>query len=111
MSKLKSNSSRNGFSVAGPRGFLAGTAACGLKSSGADLAMIFSESHAVAAAVFTQNLVQAAPVQISRENLRHRRHRAMLVNSGGANACTGAAGLADARHAVSLVAEHFALDD
>jgi glutamate N-acetyltransferase / amino-acid N-acetyltransferase len=108
---MKSNSNRNGFSVAGPRGFLAGTAACGLKSSGADLAIIFSERPAVAAAVFTQNLVQAAPVQISRENLRHRRHRAILVNSGGANACTGAAGLADARHAVSLVAEHFALDD
>ena len=72
-----------------PKGFLAGTARCGLKKAGDDLAIIFSERPAVAAAVFTQNLVQAAPVLVSREHLRFKSHRAIVVNSGGANACTG----------------------
>src|SRR5581483_8223118 len=57
-----------------------------------------------AAAVFTQNLVQAAPVLVSKSHLRAKTHRAIIVNSGGANACTGAAGLKDARRATELVA-------
>src|SRR5262249_28088953 len=78
------------FSLAAPKGFLAGTAACGLKKKGGeDLAIIFSERTAVAAAVFTRNLVVAAPVLLSRKHLRHETHRAIVVNSGGANACTG----------------------
>lgn len=101
-----------GFSLAGPKGFLAGTAACGLKKRGGeDLAIIFSERPAVAAAVFTQNLVVAAPVLLSREHLRHRTHRAIVVNSGGANACTGQEGLNDARQTAELVAEYFNCDD
>jgi len=100
------------FSLAAPKGFLAGTAACGLKKKGGeDLALIFSERPAVAAAVFTQNLVVAAPVLLSREHLRHRTHRAIIVNSGGANACTGQEGLNDARHTAQLVAEYFNCDD
>src|SRR5262249_62134699 len=81
------------LSVTAPKGFLAGTARCGLKKVGDDLAIIFSERQAVAAAVFTQNLVQAAPVLVSREHLRFKTHRAIVVNSGGANACTGEGGL------------------
>lgn len=91
------------LSVTAPQGFRAATVRSGLKKSGEDLAIIYSERPAVAAAVFTQNLVQAAPVVLSREHLRHRSHRAILVNSGCANACTGAEGLADAqRSAVQL---------
>ncbi len=99
------------FSVAAPRGFLAGTAACGLKRADEDLAIIFSERPAVAAVVFTQNLVQAAPVLVSREHLRFKTHRAIVVNSGGANACTGEGGLNDARHTAQIVAEYFNCDE
>lgn len=100
------------FSVAAPKGFWAGTAACGLKKKGGDdLAIIFSERPAVAAAVFTQNLVVAAPVLVSREHLRHKTHRVIVVNSGGANACTGEEGLKDARQMAQLVAEYFNCDE
>ncbi|MCG3159922.1 MAG: Arginine biosynthesis bifunctional protein ArgJ [Acidobacteria bacterium] len=99
------------LSVTAPKGFLAGTARCGLKKAGEDLAIIFSERPAVAAAVFTQNLVQAAPVLVSREHLRYRTHRAIVMNSGGANACTGEEGLNDARATAELVAEYFNCDD
>ncbi|MEK7832677.1 MAG: bifunctional glutamate N-acetyltransferase/amino-acid acetyltransferase ArgJ, partial [Acidobacteriota bacterium] len=60
---------------------------------------------------FTRNLVAAAPVLLSREHLRHRTHRAIVVNSGGANACTGEEGLNDARQTAELVAEYFNCDD
>ncbi len=101
----------NSTSVALPRGFIAGTARCGLKKTGDDLAIIFSERPAVAAAVFTRNLVQAAPVIVSREHLRFRTHRAIVVNSGGANACTGDEGLNDARQMAEIVAEYFNCDE
>ena len=99
------------FSVAAPKGYIAGSAECGLKRAGEDLAIIYSERPAVAAAVFTQNLVQAAPVIVSREHLRHKTHCAIIVNSGGANACTGEAGLEDARRTASIVAEYFNCDE
>ncbi|MGH9935173.1 MAG: bifunctional glutamate N-acetyltransferase/amino-acid acetyltransferase ArgJ [Blastocatellia bacterium] len=99
------------LSVTAPKGFLAGTARCGLKKAGDDLAIIFSERPAVAAAVFTQNLAQAAPVLVSREHLRFKTHRAIVVNSGGANACTGEEGVDDARATAKMVAEYFSCDD
>src|SRR5262245_15932184 len=99
------------LSVTAPKGFLAGTARCGLKKAGDDLAIIYSERPAVAAAVFTQNLVQAAPVLVSREHLRFKTHRAIVVNSGGANACTGDPGLNDARATAKMVAEYFNCDE
>jgi glutamate N-acetyltransferase/amino-acid N-acetyltransferase len=99
------------LSVAAPKSFLAGVARCGLKKAGDDLAIIFSERPAVAAAVFTQNLVQAAPALVSREHLRFKTHRAIVVNSGGANACTGDPGLNDARATARMVAEYFNCDD
>jgi glutamate N-acetyltransferase/amino-acid N-acetyltransferase len=92
-------------SLTAPRGFLAGVTYCGLKKrADADLALIYSERPAVAAAVFTQNLVQAAPVVLSRAHLRHKTHRAIIVNAGCANACTGDAGMADARRSAQFVA-------
>jgi len=99
------------LSVTAPKGFLAGTARCGLKKAGDDLAIIFSERPAAAAAVFTQNLVQAAPLLVSREHLRFKTHRVIVVNSGGANACTGDPGLNDARATARMVAEYFNCDD
>ena len=99
------------LSVTAPKGFLAGTARCGLKKAGDDLAIIFSERPSAAAAVFTQNIVQAAPVLVSREHLRFKTHRAIVVNSGGANACTGEEGLNDARETARMVAEYFNCDE
>jgi glutamate N-acetyltransferase/amino-acid N-acetyltransferase len=86
--------------VAAPRGFLAAGVACGIKATGApDLALLSSEPRAAAAAVFTTNLAQAAPVLVSREQLaRSGGHAsAVVINSGCANACTGPDGLAHAQ--------------
>ena len=77
-----------------PKQFSFAAAACGLKKSGLDLAAIVSEIPSVAAAMFTTNLVQAAPVAVSKEHLRKNRTRmrAIVVNSGNANCATGSAG-------------------
>ncbi len=82
-----------------PRGFTFAATACGLKKKGLDLALLTSETPATAAAVFTTNRVQAAPVRLSREHLRISRNeiRAVIVNSGNANCCTGSQGLAASR--------------
>ncbi len=97
-------------SITSPQGFVAAAVRCGLKKSGDDLAIISSLRPAVAAAVFTRNLVQAAPVTLSRLHLKSRQHRALLVNSGGANACTGEVGLEDARQSARLVGELLGCD-
>jgi glutamate N-acetyltransferase/amino-acid N-acetyltransferase len=92
-----------------PRGFRFGGASCGLKRSGApDLAMIVANAPVSAAAAFTSNRVQAAPVLVSAEHIhRSRGHmRAIIVNSGNANCCTGKAGLAAARQMAQAVAAH-----
>lgn len=93
-----------------PKKFLTATTRCGLKKAGEDLAIIYSEIPAVAAAVFTQNLVQAAPVTLSRTHLQHKSHRAIIVNSGCANAVTGAEGLANSQATAQLIADLLACD-
>jgi glutamate N-acetyltransferase / amino-acid N-acetyltransferase len=78
-----------------PRGFRFSATACGLKKTGAlDLALLSSDFPASAAAVFTQNLVVAAPVVVSKKNLSasRGRMRAVIVNAGNANCATGDAG-------------------
>ena len=90
-----------------PRGFRFAATACGLKKTGAlDLAVISSDVSASAAAVFTQNLVVAAPVVISKQHLRASsgRMRAIVVNSGNANCATGKAGDDAARRTVAETA-------
>jgi glutamate N-acetyltransferase / amino-acid N-acetyltransferase len=91
-----------------PRGYRFAATACGLKKTGAlDLALISSDVPASAAAVFTQNLVVAAPVTISKEHLRASkgRMRAVVVNSGNANCATGPAGHAAAVRTVEETAK------
>jgi glutamate N-acetyltransferase/amino-acid N-acetyltransferase len=85
--------------VAFPQGFRASAVAAGLKKSGkADLALVVSDVPAAAAAMFTTNQFPAAPVLVSQAHLRaSRHHRAVLLNAGGANACTGEPGLQDAK--------------
>ena len=72
-----------------------------------DLAIFVSESPATAAAVFTTNQVQAAPVLVSRGNLKKSpgKMRAVIVNSGNANCCTGAEGMSAARKTVFATAK------
>jgi len=85
-------------SVTAPRGFRAAGVACGIKASGLDLALLVSDTTAAAAGVFTTNRAQAAPVTVSRRNLSASagHARAIVVNSGCANACTGSAGMGHA---------------
>ncbi|WP_240135660.1 bifunctional glutamate N-acetyltransferase/amino-acid acetyltransferase ArgJ [Streptomyces sp. MUM 178J] len=87
------------MTVTAARGFLAGGVAAGIKESGApDLALVVNRGPSRAAAgVFTSNRVQAAPVRWSRRVLADGRLTAVVLNSGGANACTGPAGARDAR--------------
>jgi glutamate N-acetyltransferase / amino-acid N-acetyltransferase len=93
-------------SVTAPRGFRAAGVSAGLKSSGApDVALVVNDGpQDSAAAVFTTNRFPAAPVQWSRQVLATGRLRAVVLNSGGANACTGAEGFADTH----VTAEHTA---
>lgn len=74
------------------RGITAWGAHMGIKSKRRDLAIIFSEKPASAAAVFTRNLVCAEPVKLSREHIKDGIIQAIVVNSGNANACTGKKG-------------------
>jgi glutamate N-acetyltransferase/amino-acid N-acetyltransferase len=86
-------------SVSAPAGFRSAGVACGIKKTGAlDLALIASDTTASAAAVFTTNKAQAAPVTVSQQRLRASsgRARAVAINSGCANACTGPDGQATA---------------
>jgi glutamate N-acetyltransferase/amino-acid N-acetyltransferase len=86
------------------RGFRTGIATCGLKRSGKpDVGVLFTKSErACGTAVFTRNMVAAAPVIVSRPRAEAGRLRAALVNSGNANCCTGERGLDDAREASAL---------
>ena len=93
--------------ITAARGFRAAGVSAGIKASGAlDLALIVPDVPAAAAALFTTNQVQAAPVTVSREHLLKSGGRvaAVLVNSGCANACTGADGLLVARESAEALA-------
>ena len=81
------------MSVTAPLGFRAAGVAAGLKESGQpDVAVVLNDGPSrAAAAVFTRNRVQAAPVTWTRQVVSGGRVRAVVLNSGGANACTGAA--------------------
>ncbi len=82
--------------VTAARGFRAAGIHCGIKPGKPDLALIAAESPAAAAGVFTQIATRAAPVILSERRLQAGRAQAVLINSGNANACTGARGAADA---------------
>src|SRR5947208_6848605 len=87
-------------------GMLAAGMAAGIKKGDVpDLALIVSEREATVAGVFTLNQVVAAPVVLDRQRIRRGKGRAILVNSGHANACTGRHGYADAVKAAALTAK------
>ncbi len=92
-------------------GFKASGIACGLKKNGAkDLALILSTTPAVAAGVFTKNRVQAASVVLSRRTVKKAVPiRAIVVNSGNANACIGAQGMIDCKNLINRLAQELAI--
>jgi glutamate N-acetyltransferase/amino-acid N-acetyltransferase len=85
--------------ITAPEGFEAAGVACGIKASGLDLALVQSTPPARVAGIFTTNLAVAAPLVVTRDHLRASQDTAaaVVVNSGCANACTGAKGLAASR--------------
>jgi glutamate N-acetyltransferase/amino-acid N-acetyltransferase len=93
-------------SVTTPAGFSAAGVAAGLKSNGRpDLALVVNSGpEFTAAGVFTSNRIKAAPVLWSQQVLAERSLRAVILNSGGANACTGPDGFADTHRTAELVA-------
>ena len=96
-----------GGSILSPKGFRAGWASCGIKttSGSPDVALIVSDGPAAAAGVFTTNRFAAAPVQWCRSILPSDDLRAVVANAGNANACTGEHGLEDTRATAALVAQ------
>jgi glutamate N-acetyltransferase/amino-acid N-acetyltransferase len=93
-----------------PAGFRASGVAAGLKKSQLrDMALIVSDRPAAVAGTFTTNQVKAAPVRLDQERLRGGVARAIVVNSGNANACNGPQGMRDARRMGDLVARALAV--
>jgi glutamate N-acetyltransferase/amino-acid N-acetyltransferase len=93
-------------------GFLFSGVSAGIKKDGKrDLGLIYSEVLAQAAGLFTTNAVKAAPVQLDMERIKRGTCRALVVNSGNANACTGLRGLRDARSVSSRVAKGLGIEE
>jgi glutamate N-acetyltransferase/amino-acid N-acetyltransferase len=93
-------------------GFLANGISSGIKrGKRKDLALIYSETPAIISAVFTQNRVKAAPVLVSMDRVKKQMTRAVIVNSGNANACTGKAGISDACKMANIAAKEMKIDD
>ncbi len=94
------------------KGYRAAGIHAGLKKEGeCDLGLIYSETPATAAAVFTRNQIQAAPVILDRQRIASGLTRAVVVNSGNANCCTGDRGLRDAERMGAAVAAVLGLAD
>ena len=93
--------------VTAPKGFKSASTHCGLKSDGIshDLAVLYSERSVQSAALFTSNLVKAAPVKWSAERVRENNLRAAVVNAGNANACTGRQGEKDVERTARAAAK------
>ena len=106
-------------SIVAPQGFFASGVFCDIKKLGTgkgsnkgpkrDLALIVSKTPASVAGMFTTNQVCAAPVKICAERMKKALARAVVINSGNANACTGKQGMADARAMVSFTEKSLGL--
>src|ERR1700730_18300151 len=102
-------------SICAPLGFKAAAVFCGIKSLGTgkgsekgakrDLGLIVSDVPAAVAGMFTTNRVSAAPVKLSAAFAARSLARAIIVNSGNANACTGEQGMRDAKRMAQITAE------
>ncbi|MDP9004565.1 MAG: bifunctional glutamate N-acetyltransferase/amino-acid acetyltransferase ArgJ, partial [Verrucomicrobiota bacterium] len=106
-------------SICAPRGFKAAAVFCDIKRIGTgkgsdkgakrDLGLIVSDVPAAVAGMFTTNQVCAAPVKVSAKHAARKSARAIVVNSGNANACTGARGMADAKLMTEITAKNLGL--
>ncbi len=97
--------------VVAPKGFLAAGVAAGVKKSGKrDVCIIAAEEGVPAAGVFTRNKMAAPPVAVSRAHIADGRARAIVANSGNANACTGEQGIADADAMAGATADALGCD-
>ena len=93
------------------RGFLFSGLHAGIKPFKKDLALVFSEAPCSVAAALTINKAKAAPIEDTARRVPAAGIRAILINSGNANACTGRRGLDDARASTRLVAERLGCDE
>ena len=99
-------------SVTTPKGFYADGLYCGVKKKKLDLGAIYCEVPAASAACYTQHVVKAAPIYVTKESIaKEGKLRAVVVNSGNANACTGERGLEDAYKMRKAAAEHFSVQE
>ncbi len=98
------------MSVTAAKGFRAGGVAARISKLGPDLALVAGNGDCVGAGMFTANRVQAAPVVVSKEHLERAQPQAVVVNSGNANAATGAQGIADARATAEEAAQVLGLE-
>src|SRR5690625_3109797 len=102
----------DGGSILTPKGFSASGVHIGLKRKRLDLGAIICEIPASAAAVYTLNQIQAAPLKVTQESIaKEGKIQALIVNSGNANACTGEQGLKDAYEMRTLGAKKFQLPE
>ncbi len=98
--------------VVAPKGFMASGIKAGIKKNKPDLALLFSQSEASVAGLFTTNQMAAAPVLLCQERIAtNGKIRAIIVNSGNANACTGKEGKKDAMAMVQRTAEALGLNN
>lgn len=98
--------------VTSPKGFLASGVKAGIKRSGrADLALLYSEVPAAAAAAFTTNRFQASPVKVSKAHLKAKEHQAIIVNSGNANCANGRIGDRDALKMTEFIGKALLLNN
>jgi glutamate N-acetyltransferase/amino-acid N-acetyltransferase len=96
--------------VTAPRGFLAGSASCGIKKSGkTDLALLYSAVPCMAAGTFTTNKVKSGSVVLCIERLKKGTSQAVIVNSGNANCCVGQKEIKDAAEITGLAAKKLGL--
>ena len=92
--------------VTAPKGFKASGIACGLKTNGKkDFAIVCSDDIAVAAGVFTTNVVKGHSLQLTMSHIKSGYAQAVIINSGNANACIGDQGLKDAQEMADLTAQ------
>jgi len=120
-SDLKNSFRKISGSICAPRGFKCASIFCDIKKLGTgkgsdkgkkdDLALIVSDVPAAVAGMFTANQVCAAPVKVSRERAKKNFARAIVVNSGNANAATGAEGMKDAKRMTQLAAKALSLNE
>ncbi|MCG2677025.1 bifunctional ornithine acetyltransferase/N-acetylglutamate synthase, partial [bacterium] len=96
--------------ITAPRGFKAAGISCGIKKRNKkDLALIYSEVPARAAALFTTNQIKAAPLKVSAKHIEDGEAQAIVINSGCANAATGKKGIEDAEEMARITAEELSI--